>query len=142
MSVSILLLSCKSVQETEEIESKGEFMLLKAKYEITDNEQIKFLMTAERLSPREGEYLPNSENFRVEIFDEKNNLIFNSDFEMNYLMVIMDVEPKQIGESTQYEFIWNKKNNWKKQVPSGDYKARLSIPSVPDDYHIILPFKL
>jgi len=140
--VGMTIISCKSVKDDCSTESENNFMKLKATFKKIDDNSVKFMLKAERLQQKTDEYLPNSENFRVEIYDNNNSLIFNSDFEQNYLMVIGDVEPKEIGQTTEYEYIWDKRNNYKKAVPKGKYRAKLIIPAAPEIYSITFDFEI
>ena len=140
--VGMTIISCKSVKDDCSIESENNFMKLKVYYKKVDDNYIKFILKAERLQLKENEYLPNSENFRVEIYDNESSLIFNSDFEKNYLMVIGDVQPKEIGQTTDYEYTWDKKNNYKKAIPKGKYRAKLIIPAAPEIYSISIDFEV
>lgn len=125
---------CKSTKKSDE------FMELTGSVKKIENDFIKFSMTAKRLKVKDGEYLPNSENFRVVVFDADNTVIFNSDYEKNFFQAIMDVEPKLTGDEKEYEYIWNVKNNFSKKVPPGNYTAILSIPSLPDSYFLTVNF--
>jgi hypothetical protein len=140
--VGMTIISCKSVNDDCSTESEDNYMKLKATYKKVDENSVKFMLKAERLQQKADEYLPNSENFRVEIYDNENSLIYNSDFEKNYLMVIGDVQPKEVGQTQEYEYTWDKKNNYKKAVPNGKYSAKLIIPAAPEIYSITIDFEM
>lgn len=143
ISIIIFLTSCKTVENEIKFTEKNDGrMFLKANYTNLENGDIKFVLQAERLNVLKEEYMPSSEDFRVIVFNDNSDLIFNSDFEQNYLMVIKNVEPSVIGDTKIFEMSWNKKNNYGKIVPKGKYKANLMIPALPYSYSIIIDFEI
>lgn len=146
-SIAILLLitivSCKSVKNNQKkIIDDSIIMKLEGKLQIVDENFIKFILTATRKKLIENEYMPNSENFRIEIFDDEMNLIFNSDFEHHFLMVISDVKPVKIGETEEYQHLWNMKGNDGKRIKKGKYTANLIIPAMPNVYTTSVEFEI
>jgi hypothetical protein len=141
--IVILQTSCKSIDKEIKVTQKNDGrMLLQAKYSHVENGDIKFALLAERLNVVNDEYLPSSEDFRVIIFNSNSDLIYNSDHEQNFLMVIKKVEPSGIGSKKEFEMIWNKKSNFNKTVTPGKYKANLMIPALPYSYSITLDFEI
>jgi hypothetical protein len=117
-----------------------EFMELSA--ELTINTNANFELTARRIQIKDDEYLPNSEDFRVEIYDNSGNLIFNSNYQKNYFMAIMKVKPEQSGDVYIYKYSWDYTNNFGKKVPKGEYSAKLIIPAEPKNYSVNLNFQV
>jgi len=99
-----------------------------------------FTVTATRLANVINEYIPTSEEFRVEILSGKGNLIWSSNFGMNYLQVILQVRPEKIGDTYKYSLEWNGQTN--KGVPAtpGNYTANLIIPARPNQYSSTIQF--
>jgi hypothetical protein len=117
-------------------------MKLKGDSERIDDKFVKFKLSATRLEIVDNEYLPNSESLRVEIYDSNNSIIFNSSLGQNFFMAIMDVEPKEIGETKTFEYLWDYKDNFKKKVKPGKYSVRLIIPAMPDQYFTTIEFEI
>lgn len=140
---TILHFGCSSIEDEVKYTKKNDGrMYLKANYFYESDGNIKFVLIAERIRVLEEEYLPSSEDFRIVLFNDYSELIFNSDFEKNFLMVIKDVEPKFIGDTKKHEYVWNKKSNQGKAVPPGMYKANLLIPAMPTPYSILLDVEI
>lgn len=99
-----------------------------------------FSITATRLTNVVNEYIPSSEEFRVEILTAKGNLVWSSNFGMNYLQVILPVKPEKIGDTYKYSLEWNGQTN--KGVPAtpGNYTANLIIPARPNQYSSTIQF--
>lgn len=132
-------ISCSSFKEYSN-ESENAFMKLNGK--ITLDSLAKFELKVQRIKSADGEYLPNSEDFRVEIYDNELNLIFSSNFEQNYMMAIGKVEPVEVGETKSYAFEWNYLSNFSKQVSKGKYLAKLIIPAEPENYFVDIDFEI
>ncbi len=104
--------------------------------------RVTFKVEAFRLDSAANEYLPSSESFRVEVFDSKGRLVWNSNYQKSYMMVVCDVLPLDVGGHHSYALEWDKKSNFRKAVPPGPYKAVLSIPSLPLPYSTSVNFNL
>lgn len=107
--------------------------------EVTDS-TITFALLAERLRPVNDDYHPNSEKFRVEIFNAKGALVFNSNFGMNYMQMISHVEPYRVSEKKRFEYLWDGKGNNKLPLPAGKYKAVLTMVVKPISYGAEIEF--
>jgi hypothetical protein len=97
-------------------------------------------LAALRKNTVDDEYIPDSEEFRAEIFSYKGKLLWSSNFNMNYMQQITDVRPAETGKAYLYTAVWNGKSNNKKKIRSGDYKIKLLIPSKPKPYYIMKDF--
>ncbi|MBE2188754.1 MAG: hypothetical protein IAE98_04730 [Candidatus Kapabacteria bacterium] len=106
------------------------------------SDYITFAVKVVRNRIVEGEYLPSSEDLRIQISDSNGKLIWNSNHNMNFMMAIGDVKPIKIGDTHEYTLEWNKSDNDGKKMPSGIYNARLIIPAQPNNYSTSLAFKL
>ncbi len=123
-------------------EDTNQILALNPSYKINENGYIEFSLKAKRLKSAGEEYIPNSESFRVIVMDMKGRLVFSSNYMMNYLQVIGKVRPYEIGETYNYYFVWNMKDNYQKSIPKGRYKAILTIPAVPKHYSKEINFEL
>jgi len=139
----LLFFSACSTTDTEKTNSNfPEIMELTGKFDTIEDGFAKFTLTARRIKAVDDEYLPSSENFRVEIFSEKGQMVWNSSKGQNFFMVISDLEPKKEGDSKTYEIIWNFNNNDNKKVKLGKYFAYLIIPSKPENYKCRIEFEI
>lgn len=139
--LAALFYSCKSSNINNKYTKKNyEYMSLEGYYESVDENNIIFFLKAERNKINEGEYLPNSENIRLEIFDSEKRLIYNSAHNMNFLQVISEVLPMEEGKHHDYEISWNYLTNDGKKITPGNYTAKLTIPAVPNNYSIEIDF--
>lgn len=121
--------------------TKSENLELTPSYSTIANGNIEFMLQAKRIKIAD-EYLPNSESFRVEIFNLGGKMLFSSDYQMNYLQVIGEVEPKNIGEIHTYKYTWNRTDNNKQKIPTGKYRAILCIPAKPNHYTSTINFEI
>jgi len=102
-----------------------------------------FGMFALRTAQVEKEYLPDSEHFRVEIFNHKFNTLWSSNFNINYTTQINKVHPTDIDSIHFYYTLWNGKGNNLSLLPEyRDYKLKLSIPAKPYPYSYVSDFRL
>ena len=99
-----------------------------------------FSLTATRLAKVINEYIPTSEEFRVEVLSGKGNLVWSSNFGMNYLQVILQVKPEKIGETHKYTLEWNGQTNKGMPATPGNYTANLIIPARPNHYSSTIQF--
>jgi hypothetical protein len=126
----ISLIACS----TSKNENFNEFMNLNCTIENLENGNIKFILNAKRIKLVENEYLPSSENFVVEIYDNKGNQVWSSSHNKNFFMVITDVQPKNVGDSHIYIMEWNLRSNDNKNINKGNYKVNFIIPAKPKSY--------
>lgn len=143
LSIILILSSCCSTKESKSKSNHPEIMELYGKYEQLNENMAKFILKAKRLATVDREYIPNSDVFRVNVFDQNGNLIWDSSFENNYLQVITNVEPVNVGDEHTYELHWNFSiNNSKSKAKPGNYTALLMIPSKPNIYSCKIDFEI
>jgi|GEM_PF-4298038 len=80
------------------------------------------------------EYIPNSEIIRIEVLNDKNKTVFNSQEGKAFMQIIMSVEPQNLGDYYIYQYSWDYRNNNGSRVPSGEYTVKMMIPAVPKPY--------
>lgn len=86
-----------------------------------------------RLALRENEYLPSSETMRVRIISANGRKpIWSSNEGMNYMAVIMKVEPENIGDTFIHSFVLDKLSDNVKSMTSGKYYLNFLIPAKPE----------
>jgi hypothetical protein len=107
--------------------------------ESMSDEKVVFAMKVKRLYVEEA-YLPTSEEFRVEIGDASGNIIWSSAFGKNFLQILTPLKPENIDGVQTFSLEWNGKNNSGKDVPAGNYKAFLILPSKPKPYTASIDF--
>lgn len=107
---------------------------LKPEVIVLGDSAILFQATATRMKIEEGEYLPNSETFRVEVISANGKRFWASNENMNFLQVIGRVMPENVGESHIYSMEWNLKDNFGNFLPDGRYAIRMVIPAKPNHY--------
>jgi len=110
-------------------------------YEKVDTTYL-FGVIAKRLEITSKEYLPNSEDFRTEVLTKKNSVQWSSNYKKDYLMSIQKVKPIKIGDYFIYTMNWDKRKNQGGSVSPGSYNLRLTIPSFPDYYTVIMDFPI
>lgn len=138
---AIIVQSCCSVSDNKSTNRyNDEYLELFGK--IIQSDQCRFELEVKRLKQRTDEYLPNSEDFRVEILNADGKVVFNSGFGMNFFQAIQKVKPNKIDDTHKYEYSWNYLDNFGKKVKSGNYKALLIIPSQPTKYSIMINFEV
>lgn len=93
-----------------------------------------FVLEAERLRSVEDEFLPTSENFRVEVIDESGKTVWSTNYRVNFMQVIGEVEPTEPGATKVYTVWWNGKKNEGEFADPGTYTARMTIPAAPEPY--------
>jgi flagellar hook assembly protein FlgD len=143
MITIIMLFGCSSSEDkTKSRQTVIEYVQVEGRFEQTDSDKGIFFLKAKRLKSRPDEYLPSSESFRVEVMTSNLKKIWQSNYNKNYFQVISEVKPKNEGETTEFQFDWNLKNNEGKKMPAGDYKARLLIPSSPEIYFTTIDFAI
>jgi hypothetical protein len=87
------------------------------------------------------EYLSSSEDFRVELFGPKGNLIWCTNYKQNYMQAKQPVKPLNIGDYYLYSTVWNGRNNNDVRILEGDFALKLSIPAQPNPYFVTLNMK-
>ncbi|MFP4528464.1 MAG: hypothetical protein ACLFQX_07940 [Candidatus Kapaibacterium sp.] len=87
-----------------------------------------------RIAPNEREYLPSSEDFRADIISLKGKRVWSSQHGKNFLTVIGEVEPKQVGGTHEYAAIWDTETNQGVDVATGEYVCRMVVPAQPKQY--------
>lgn len=114
-------------------------LLLTPFVEASGDSLIRFGISAQRRTVVSGEYLPSSEDLRVEVLHE-NKVIWKSNKGMAFLTVIQPVRPENIGESSTYALEWDLIDELGSRLQAGTYTARLMIPSRPAPYLIETSF--
>lgn len=137
----IVLVACSSAKEKTIDKSELKPITMNSNLEKNDD-HILFITKAKRNYHREDEYLPSSEYFRVEIYNDKNDLIWNSSIGKSFMQMITDVLPKETGEEMVFQEKWEYRNNKKKRVGAGKYTAFLIIPAEPLQYKDTLEINL
>ena len=107
---------------------------------VTDS-TLTFVLEATRKYPVEGEYIPNSEIFRVEILSLKGAIQWSSNHEANFLQAIHKVEPVEVNGVKKYTKDWNGMTIKSTKLPPGTYQARMTIPAKPKPYTTQIEFK-
>jgi hypothetical protein len=138
-----MLIGCTVFDDkTKNRRNESEYLEIEGRFEQTDNDTGNFFLKATRLKFKPDEYLPNSESFRVEVMTSDFGKLWQSNFKQNYFQVISEVKPKNVGETYEFKLVWNMKNNEGKKVTKGNYKARLIIPSTPENYFTTIDFNI
>lgn len=99
---------------------------------IENDSNVVFTVKARRNYINEKEYLPNSEEIRVEILNQSGKPVYSSNFNKNYFQVVKQVLPVEIGAVHSYTYNWSGKDSYNKKLPAGDYTVRLVIPALPE----------
>ncbi len=132
--VSFFGCTCNCTKEFERELSRNEAMYLTPKVKYPDDGTVVFILEAERVKKVEDEYMPSSEDFRVEIMSDKAKVLWSSNYNKNYMMVVGDVLPKEVGETHFYEMKFTGEKNSGNELQPGKYTAFLVIPSKPNHY--------
>lgn len=103
---------------------------------------IIFVLDLLRLRPTEDEYFPNSERLRIEITNELGKPIWNSDKDVNFLQIIGQVEPIEVGKMHRYIVPWNRTNNSGKFVSEGKLNVAYILPIKPNNIIKIMKLEL
>ncbi len=117
----------------------GDGLIVVPYYEKSEDNSGVFGLFAYRIKQVE-EYLPSSEEFRIEIATRKGKTVFNSNKGKAFLAVITEIKPKQVGSMYEYSYPWFGKSDSGHKMLKGDYSARLFIPGVPKSYGDIINF--
>lgn len=105
---------------------------------IDDN--VEFGAVSIRTANVANEYIPTSENFRAEIFSPKNEKVWDSYSDKNFLQAITKVEPEKFGEKKNNSYIWDGKNKAGGKAIGGKYSVNMIIPSQPIQYSVFINF--
>lgn len=127
------------VQQSQQVQPP---LKIEPRIEQEDDSTIVFVLLAERVRFLEREYFPTSERLRVEIYDQKGNLLWSSAVGRAFLQVIGPVEPQSIGEVYRYELDWNGTDQNGQKLPPGHYTAKLILPIVPAPMQATVEFTL
>ena len=111
-----------------------EAMTLKPLIEHQSDTSAVFSILAKRNRMVDREYFPSSEMLRVAIYSVKGELLWNSDQKMDFLQVIKEVLPNQLGSEYKYSLLWNGKNNRNSALAPGKYVVKLTLPAIPKPY--------
>lgn len=84
------------------------------------------------------EFIPSSEELRLEVLNFKGKKIYSSQTGINFLQIILPVYPENIGNYYLYKQEWNFKTNDEENLPSGRYTLNLMIPALPNPYQVNL----
>lgn len=143
LSILLFLVSCRSSQliNSDWHITNDSTLALKPEIKVINDSLILFSLHSKRLKENESSYFPTSQDFLVEIYTEKNNLLWKSDKDMNYLQVITPIEPTQIGDLYTYSIEWDGIMDNGKKLPKGDYIVNLILPARPMQYPITTNFK-
>lgn len=75
-------------------------------------------------------YFPSSERLRIEIFDDNGRTVWKSNENKNYLTVIGELLPKEIGEYHYYEIEWNS-YDIDKNILNNEFTVNYILPLQP-----------
>lgn len=117
----------------------GKGLIVVPYFEKYEGESGVFGLFAYRIKQIE-EYLPSSEDFRIEIISQKGKTVFNSNKGKAFLTVIKEILPRQVGSMNEYTYPWFGKSNSGSILLKGDYSAWVFIPGVPKSYSKIIKF--
>jgi len=138
----LILISCTSTKLSVSQSNQPDIMEMEGLFEQFGSDSSIFILNAKRLRVVDGEYLPSSENFKLNVTNSKFSEVFNSSKNKNFFMVIGDVEPKEVGKSKTYKIAWNMRDNNNKKIEAGIYKAQLIIPAKPQFYICNIDFEI
>ncbi len=140
--IIVFFLSCRGTKlaEGDWNITKDSSLVLKHNINIIDDSLIVFSVTCKRLKINDEAYFPSSKDFVVEVYTEKDNLIWKSDLNMSYLQVITPIEPTKVDEEYTYTMEWDGIINNGKKLPRGKYKIKLILPARPIEYELTTDF--
>jgi len=99
------------------------------------------VLSAKRKYKKENEYLPSSEDLRVKVKTQSGKTIWLSNYGKNFLQVISEVNPVEVGDVHVYSIKWDGKSRSGKLFKSGSYIVELTIPAQPDNYTVTLKYE-
>lgn len=100
---------------------------------VMDDSLIVFVMDLLRLKPAEDEYFPTSERLRIVITNKLGKTIWSSDYDLNFLQIIGQVEPVEVGKVHRYIVPWNRKDNNGNYVKEGELRVSFILPVKPNN---------
>lgn len=109
--------------------------------DVRTDSTITFALLAQRHRGFGEDYYPTSERMRVEIFDDKGQLRFSSNYQLDFMQAIAPVEPKFRGDVKRFTFEWPGVDNTGEPLPPGHYVARLSLVTKPYPYSAQIEFE-
>jgi hypothetical protein len=116
-------------------------LVLKPYLEAVSDSSVTFVIEATRQAKIEGEYLPNSEDIRIQLESEKGKVVWISDYGKNFMQVISDVLPAEPGKVHKYKVFWNGQRNGGGFLEPGLYTVRAVIPAKPLPYFVTFKFE-
>jgi hypothetical protein len=100
---------------------------------------LEFVVRAKRIAPGvPDEYLPSSEQFRIDIQNDRGETIWSSNHGMGYATAIGKVEPDVVGEESVFSIYWDGRSSLTHTTLSpGRYRVVAQIPAKPQPYMLI-----
>ncbi len=92
-----------------------------------------FVLDLIRFKPIEEEYFPSSERLRIELSNNLGKTIWNSSYDLNFLQIIAQVEPIEVGKAHRYFVPWNRRDNNGKFVEEGEINVAYILPTKPSN---------
>lgn len=139
LSIAGLLTACSTSKETNAGPERA--LVVTAEHSSTED-GFTFSLIAERKRKSEKEYFPSSETIRLTITDADGQMRYMSSIGMNYLAVITDVLPEEVGDKHEYVIEWDGKSNTGTSLASGKYTAILTLPTHPQAYTRTIEFEI
>ncbi len=102
-----------------------------------NDKSIEFAVLAVRNKIKE-EFIPSSEELRLEVLNFKGRQIYSSQTGINFLQIILPVFPENIGNYYLYKQTWDFKTDENNLVVPGKYTINLMIPALPTPYKVNL----
>lgn len=97
---------------------------------------LEFVLTAQRVAEApEGEYLPSSEAFRIEVYNGP-TLYWSSSRGKAFAQMIGQVEPSEIGGKAEYRAVWPGVDSTGKAAGKGALTVVATIPAKPNPYTV------
>ncbi|MDA3842996.1 MAG: BsuPI-related putative proteinase inhibitor [Candidatus Kapabacteria bacterium] len=103
--------------------------------------EVEFALSVKRAHLKENEYLPSSEDLRIEVKTQSGKTIWTSTEGKNFLQVISEVKPVEVGDVHVYSMKWDGKSRSGKPFKSGTYIVELTIPAQPDNYTVTMKYE-
>jgi len=92
-----------------------------------------FYLDLIRLQRSGNEYFPTSERLKIILRNNSGKIIWSSDYDLNFLQVIGNVEPSEVGSIHRYIVPWNRTSNDGKFVESGEFDVLFILPTKPEN---------
>ena len=135
------LLNLQQIASNAESKAPQRAVTLYPSVSYTADSTFDFTVTSKRNFVDEKEYIPNSEEMRLEILNSRGERIYSSNTNISYFQVIKHILPEEIGRTFNYHMFWVKRYDNGDPAPRGKYTARLTIPSRPMPYIVNLDFE-